>query len=102
MRRIVLIAAAPLVLTACGLDAAGNNNSAASAAPGAVPDEITVNGVTYVRADKSTPAPTATRSSNSLFGSSTPPNTGSSTTSDSGSTVPPNTGTGGAAADHGE
>lgn len=103
MKNIVLIAAAPLALTACGLDTAGNN-STAFAAPGAQPDEITVNGVTYVRADKKTvPAPTPTSAVNTLFGSSSTSGSTSSTTSDSGSSVPPNTDSGSSvAADHGE
>ena len=93
MRPIILIAAVPLLLTACNLDGAGNNTSV-SAAPAAVPDEITVNGVVYVRADRdkiapagTTPAPAPTAG---LF-------------SDSGAAVPPNTGaSSGTAADHGE
>lgn len=105
MRFIVLIAAAPLLLTACGLGGTGNTTAAAnSSAPGAIPDTVEVNGVTYVRADKAAPAPapSATTGASSLFGSST---TGSSpsSTSDSGSSVPPNTDAGSAvSADHGE
>jgi len=96
MRSIVLIAAVPLLLTACNLDSGGNNTTA-SKGPEAVPDEITVNGVVYVRADRdkippasATPTPA---SPSSLF---------SSPTSDSGASVPANTGTSGAAADHGQ
>lgn len=98
MRNIVLIAAAPLALAACGLDNAGNNSITASNLSGPVPDEITVNGVVYVRADRDKiPAPVSSPTSaspSSLF---------SSPKSDTGSTVPPNTDAGGAAAaDHGE
>lgn len=107
MRFIVLIAAAPLLLTACGLGGAGNGSTTAAAnssAPGAIPDTVEVNGVTYVRADKAAPvpAPSPTTGASSLFGSSGSGSSPSST-SDSGSSVPPNTDASSAvSADHGE
>lgn len=108
MRNIVLIAAVPLLLTACGADGAGNSSAANNTASGAIPDTVEVNGVTYVRADKAptapAPTPSATTSGgSSLFGSSSPSTGSPSTTSDSGSAAPPNSGSGSAvAADHGQ
>jgi hypothetical protein len=102
MKPIVLAAALPLALTACNFGLPGGKASNASianaAAPEVVPDSVTVNGVTYVRAglDKiapvaaatTTPAPVAT--------------TASAPVSDTGVSVPPNTESGGdAGADHG-
>lgn len=100
MRSFVLIAAAPLALAACGPDGAGNNSTSSNTA-GPVPDEITVNGVVYVRADRDKiPAPVSSPSSaspSSLFSSSPKPDTGGS------SSPPPNTDSGSSvAADHGE
>ncbi|MBN8814990.1 MAG: hypothetical protein J0J06_06035 [Sphingomonas sp.] len=102
MKSMILIAAAPVLLAGCKASGTADANTASTAnasAPEVVPDSVTVNGVTYVRAglDKispaSAPAPIPTPAASP---SSTPP----PAMSDTGSSVPPNSGTGGAAADH--
>ncbi len=98
MKSIVLIAAAPLALSACNFGVPGGNTAnarSASNATAAVPDSVVVNGVTYVRAGADriapatmpTPAPAATAASAPV--------------SDTGASVPTNTDTAGASADHG-
>ena len=94
MKSIVLIAAAPLALTACNFGQPGGNTANASSASvtnAAVPDSV----VTYVRAGADRIAPATVPTPAPV------PTAPSATVSDTGASVPTNTDTGGASADHG-